>query len=217
MQTLTAADAALWIAPDGTTNRDGSQFWNADPVCCDIYDDNPDDVSYLSTLVEDIVAEWPIDESQIFFMGHSNGGYMSYRMACERADMIAGIVSLAGNAQSMPAGCTPEKPVSVLHLHGTADSTVPYAGGSGFGGIGAVGSVEQWAAHDGCTTSRSATVTLDLDTQITGSETTGEALGGCPAGVGIELWTMTGSSHIPIFNDSIATTALDWLSAHKRK
>lgn len=217
LRTLTDADAAMWIAPDGTANQDGDQFWNADPVCCDLYDDNPDDVTYLGTLVEDIVKEWPVDENQIYFMGHSNGGYMSYRMACERADLIAGIVSLAGNAQSMPAGCTPDEPVSVLHLHGTADGTVPFAGGPGFGGIGAVGSVEQWAAHDGCNTSRSATVTLDLDTTVAGSETTGEALGGCPSGVGIELWTMTGSSHIPVFGESIAATLLDWLTAHKRK
>lgn len=216
MQDLTNADAALWIAPDGTTSLTGEQFWNADSACCDLDNQNPDDVGYLGSLVDDIVKEWPIDEDQIFFVGHSNGGYMSYRMACERADRISAIISLAGNASSMPSACNPSEPVSVLHMHGTADGTVPYQGGAGFGGVGAVSSVNQWADHDGCQTTRTTTVTLDLDTNIAGAETHGETLGGCPSGVGIDLWTLEGSGHIPIFNDTIAPTLFDWLVAHKR-
>jgi polyhydroxybutyrate depolymerase len=213
---LTDADAALWIAPDGTTNNAGQQFWNADSACCDFNHQNPDDVGYLGSLVDDIIEEWPIDENQIFFVGHSNGGYMSYRMACERADRIAAVISLAGNASSAPSACTPSQPVSVLHMHGTADGTVPYSGGSGVGGVGAVSSVEQWAGHNDCQTTRTATVTLDLDTAIGGAETHGETLGGCPSGVGIDLWTLEGSGHIPSFNNSIAMTLFDWFAAHKR-
>ena len=141
---------------------------------------------------------------------------MSYRMACERADRIAAIISLAGNASSAPSACNPSEPVSVLHMHGTADGTVPYTGGAGLGGAGAVSSVEQWANHDGCQTARTATVTLDLDTNVAGAETQGETLSGCPSGVGIDLWTLEGSGHIPIFNDSIATTLMDWFVTHKR-
>ena len=137
---------------------------------------------------------------------------MSYRMACERADLIAGVMSLAGNAATTPSNCTPSQPVSVLHLHGTADGTVPFAAN----GMGAEPSVTQWATHDGCGTTRSATVTLDLDTQVTGSETSGQATSGCPGNVGVELWTMTDSGHIPLLVDTFATTVFDWLSAHKR-
>ncbi len=216
MSALTASNSALWIAPDGTLNSQGKQFWDADAVCCDFENQNPDDVGYLGSLVEDIVAEWPVDENQIFFLGHSNGGYMSYRMACERADLIAGVASLAGNAITPSDLCTPSRPVSVLHMHGTLDTTVPYAGGSGVGGIGAVGSVDQWAGHDGCTTTRTATTTQDLDTLVAGAETHGETATGCPSGVAIDLWTMEGSSHIPVVVDSFAQTVFDWLAAHKR-
>ena len=210
MNALTTTDAALWIAPDGTTNLSGKQFWNAGPECCDFNDQNPDDVTYLGELVDEIKAEWPIDEGQVFFIGHSNGGYMSYRMALERADMIAGIMSLAGNVPTVSA--TPSQPVSVLHLHGTADAVVPYTGT-----LGAVVDVEKWAAHDGCTsTTRSLTVTLDLDTAVSGSETTGETTMGCPSGVAVELWKMEGSGHIPLLVTTFATTVFDWLAAHKR-
>ncbi len=216
LRTLLDADAALFIAPDGTTDAGGKQFWNADPSCCDFGNTGVDDVGYLGKLVDDIVAEWPVDKNAVFFLGHSNGGYMSYRMACERADAIAAVVSLAGNAASVPSACNPTTPVSVLHMHGTADATVPYTGGSGVGGVGAVSSVEQWATHDGCGTTRSSTVTLDLDTVVAGTETHGETTAGCPSKIGVDLWTLEGSSHIPIFDPPVATTVLDWMLAHKR-
>jgi len=217
MRTLVDSDQAFFIAPDGTlAPGSGRQFWNADPACCDFEGQNPDDVGYLGTLVEDIVEEWPVDKNAVFFLGHSNGGFMSYRMACERADLIAGIASLAGNAASDAAACNPSQPVSVLHMHGTADATVPYAGGTTFGGVGAVSSVEQWATHDGCGSSRTATVTLDLDTQVAGTETSGEATAGCPSNVAVDLWTMNGTGHIPTFEPAIATTLLDWFVAHER-
>jgi polyhydroxybutyrate depolymerase len=216
LKSLTGADAALFIAPDGTTDAGGKQFWNADPACCDFGNTGVDDVAYLGKLVDDIVAEWPVDKNAVFFLGHSNGGYMSYRMGCERADTISAVVSLAGNAASTPSACNPSKPVSVLHLHGTADATVPYTGGSGVGGVGAVSSVEQWATHDGCGPTRTSTVTLDLDTVVAGAETHGETTNGCPSKVAVDLWSLEGSSHIPIFDPPVATTLLEWMLAHKR-
>jgi polyhydroxybutyrate depolymerase len=216
LSSLVTSGQVLAIAPDGTTNSGGMQFWNADPACCDFGGQNPDDVGYLGGLIEDVIAEWPVDPDQVYVIGHSNGGYMAYRMACERADLIAGIVSLAGNAASIASSCAPSQAVSVLHLHGTLDDAVPYTGGSGVGGVGAVASVTQWATHDGCGSTRAPTVTLDLDTLVVGSETHGEATAGCPPGTAVDLWTLEGSGHIPIFDATIATTLLDWLTAHGR-
>ncbi|HUS31819.1 MAG TPA: PHB depolymerase family esterase [Kofleriaceae bacterium] len=209
---LVNSDRALVLAPDGTVNSSGQQFWNADPACCDFEGKNPDDVAYIGGLIDDVVADWPIDKNQIYLIGHSNGGYMSYRMACERADVIAAVASLAGNAATNASACTPDKPVNVLHMHGTADATVPFASG----GTGAVASVSQWATHDGCGTTRTSTVTLDLDSQVAGAETHGETTSGCPSGVAVDLWTMEGSSHIPLFNANAIDDIFSWLTAHKR-
>src|SRR5690606_11379293 len=109
--------------------------------------------------------------NQVFVLGHSNGGYMAYRMACERADAITAIASLAGNASSMPEACTPSRPVNVVHLHGTADDTVPFAG--------AMPSVEQWAMKNGCGTTRTPTMDYDFDTAVAGAETHAAATDGC--------------------------------------
>ncbi len=214
MQPLVNAGDALVIAPDGNVDSGGKQFWNADANCCDFDHTNPDDVGYIGGLIDDISAAWPVDPGRVYVIGHSNGGYMAYRMACERADVIAAIGVLAGEASSTPAACQPSQPVSVLHLHGSADTTVPYDGG--LGGLGAVGSVDQWADHDGCGTTRTATMDYDLDTSIAGAETHGETLGGCPAGSGIELWTMEGSGHIPVLDASFAPTAFAWFQDHAR-
>jgi polyhydroxybutyrate depolymerase len=205
---LPAADQALLVAPDGTTDSSGRQFWNADAACCDFEHKNPDDVAYIGGLIDDISADWPVDKNQIFVLGHSNGGFMAYRMACERADVIAAIGSLAGNASSSPTTCNPAKPVNVVHLHGTVDDMVPYSG--------ATPSVDQWAAKNGCGTTRTETMTYDFDTNVDRAETHVQPTAGCPANGAVELWTMEGSTHIPVMNETFAPTIFAWFTAHKR-
>lgn len=217
MSGLPAADQALVLAPDGTPNASGQQFWNADPACCDFGNQNPDDVAYLGGLIDEVSATWPVDPSAVFVIGHSNGGFMAYRLACERADVISAIGSLAGLASSNAASCTPSRPVAVLQLHGTADATVPYAAtGSGIGAVGAEGSVVQWASHNGCGTARTAGTTLDLDSSVVGAETTPSVTTGCPAEGAVELWRMEGSGHIPILANGFGTTLFAWFQSHQR-
>ena len=206
---------ALLLAPDGTLDNSGRQFWNADPACCDFDNKNPDDVGYLGKLIEDVIAAYPVDKSRVFVIGHSNGGFMAYRMACERPDLVTAIAGLAGAAASVPSSCTPARTVNVLHLHGTADATVPYAGG-GLGGGGAEGSVQQWAGHDGCGTTLTAGATYDLDTVTAGNET--QALSAaCPSGVAVELWKIEGAGHIPNWGPAFTPTLWQWLTDHPRK
>ena len=99
------------------------------PACCDFFNSNVDDSGYLRDLIEIIQANYNIDEFSIHFTGISNGGFMSYRMACEHADLIASIAPLAGTTFIDPSDCSPSEPVHVLHLHGTADSTIDFDGG----------------------------------------------------------------------------------------
>jgi len=210
-QKLLDEDKALVIAPDGTVNNEGMAFWNADAACCDRDHQNPDDVAYIGSLIEDISADWPVDPKQVYLIGHSNGGYMSYRMACERADLIAAIAPLAGNAATTATACDPSQPVSVLHMHGTLDDTVPFAETPG-----AEYDVAQWATHDGCGSTRTPTVTLDLDTLVDGAETHGATTSGCPSGISVDLWTMEGTNHIPVFGSNAIDDIFNWLTAHKR-
>ncbi len=212
-----AADARdiLIAAPDGLVDRDGKPYWNASDVCCDIYETGVDDVAYLTGLVEDIQAAYSVDPARIHVVGHSNGGFMAYRLACERADLFAGIVSLAGAAAfADPATCAPAMPVSVLQIHGTADETVPYDGNANF--PGAVASVERYATYDACTGSLAPSGTLDIEKRLEGAETT-TSTASCPPGLATDLWTIDGGAHSPILdNPRFADLVWTWLSAHPR-
>lgn len=211
---LVADGEALLLAPDGTVDSTGKLFWNADPACCDFDGTNPDDVGYLGKLIDDVIASYPVDRSRVFVIGHSNGGFMAYRMACERADVITAIAGLAGGAASVPASCTPERAVHVLHIHGTADATVPYAPGGL--GAGAEESVAQWAGHDGCDATLTAGATYDLEKSLPGSETQALAAA-CPPTVTVELWKVEGGSHIPNWGPAFTPTLWSWLTDHPRK
>src|SRR5205823_14788929 len=118
----------LYCFPDGTIDKDGNRFWNATDACCDFYGQNPDDSGYLRGLIEEIGARYALDRKRVFLIGHSNGGVMSYRMACDHADLIAAIISLSGETFLHPDRCTPSQPVNVLEIHATADTTAPYIG-----------------------------------------------------------------------------------------
>jgi len=199
------AGNAFVIAPDGLTDSTGNPFWNADPECCDFDHTNVDDVGYLGKILDDVTAAYPIDH--VWLIGHSNGGYMAYRMACDRADIVENILVLAGNAAT--TACNPTQPVEVLHMHGDQDMTVPFAST-------AERSVDQWAVHDGCGTTFHAGPSYDLDGTQPGAETSSQIADGCPAGIDLELWTIAGAGHIPNYNASFEPTAYQWFLDHPR-
>jgi polyhydroxybutyrate depolymerase len=211
---------AILLAPDGTPNSDGTRFWNASPACCDFEDTGVDDVAYLGGLIDEAIATYPVDPARVFLVGHSNGAYMAYRLACERADVVAAIGGLAGAATSLDgSSCNPARPVNVVHLHGTEDADVEYAGG--FNGDaeypGAVESVRQWRVHNGCTgEGEEVAARYDFDVTVGGVETAVKAAIGCPAEGAVELWTMNGSGHVPVMRPDFAATLWAWFDAHHR-
>jgi polyhydroxybutyrate depolymerase len=209
LEQLIEDEGVLLAAPDGTINPDGVRFWNATPACCDGYGSGVDDVGYIGGLIEEISAVYNVDPDRVYLFGHSNGGYMSYRMACERADLIAGIVPLAGGATGSATPCNPSRPVSVLHIHGDADDTVFIDGGAGY--PSASGGLDMWAGLDSCGTNTVSGDPIDIEKRIDGAETTVETWQGCPSGLGIELWTIQGGSHVPIFTDDFPAQMWAWL------
>jgi len=124
---LDEADKAgfLLAYPDGTRDRIGRRFWNATDACCDFGHTGVDDVAYLNAVVDDMEANFNIDKKRVFFTGHSNGGFMSHRMACDSAGRVAAIMALAGDVWQDASKCNPSEPVAVLLIHGDADTLVP--------------------------------------------------------------------------------------------
>ena len=217
----------LYCVPEGTKNKNGAQFWNASEACCDGFDTGVDDSGYLRGLLEAIGARFPLDRKRVFVIGHSNGGFMAYRMACEHPDLIAAIASLMGMTTARPGGCVPSQPVNILHVHGTADSLLYYDGGFGNSFSwptelspypGALESVALWAGYNG-----SADATTDTDASLKLDLAVGSALDTVvtryiksPPGGAVELWSIRGGQHVPMVSPGFATSVVDWLLAHPK-
>ena len=203
--------------PDGGP---GSTFWNATDGCCDLYDAGVDDVQYFDAMLIDAVARYNVDRKRVFVVGHSNGAFMSHRLACDRASTVAAIFSLAGAQWFDLSHCSPSEPVSVVELHGTDDPTIVYDGGSTEEGPypSAPTTVADWVTKNGCTGQVSPTgQTLDIDVQLPGSETQVLAAQGCPSGIDVQLWSIAGGVHIPTLNQpGFGDLVWGFLSAHPK-
>ena len=213
------AHSFLYAYSDGTVDPSGSRFWNATDACCDLYGLPVDDVQYFDAIVADIESRYNVDRKRIFVMGHSNGGFMSHRLACDRASTVAAILSLAGAQWNDPTRCSPSGTVSVAEVHGNADMTILYGGGSTTEGTypSATTTVADWAQKNGCSGALTATgQTYDIDSQLAGNETQVEAYAGCPAGIDVQLWVIQGGAHIPTLTPGWGELVWGFLSAHPK-
>lgn len=114
-----------------------------------------DDVAFLVGLVTKLQNDYRVAPGHVFVTGMSNGGFMSNRLACDRADVFAAVAPVAGTL-GVGVACNPSRPVSVWAAHGTADPLVPFKGGAvrGRGGlshaVSAEAMVDKWRKADGC-------------------------------------------------------------------
>ena len=210
----------IYTYPDGLTDSSGYQYWNGTDACCDFGNSGVDDAAYLKELVTAIRQQVDIDPRRIHFVGHSNGAFMAYRMACEHADWVASVAGLAGATFKDRAMCTPGEPVHVLQIHGTNDSTINYSGGWIYGVPypGALECVLKWAAYDGCDpVPDNSSPNINLDASIPGKETAVSRYeSSCwPTGAA-ELWTIQGGSHVPSLTSQFPTKVIKWLYRHPK-
>ena len=211
------AHGFLYAYADGTLDRAASRFWEGTDACCDLFFTGQDDVAYASAILDDVAAKHPVDPKRVYAFGHSNGGFMVHRLACDLSTRLAAVASLAGAVFNDASKCAPAAPVAVLEIHGDADQTIAYAGGR-VGPIypaypSAQATVAQWAAHDGCKGSLAPTgQMLDLDAAIAGAETRVEAYPNCP----VELWTIQGGPRLPSLTAAWAEPVWAFFAAHPK-
>jgi polyhydroxybutyrate depolymerase len=140
----------------------GAQGWQC--VSGRACKDGVDDIAYFRALLADLSRWVAVDPRRVYATGLSNGGAMSYRLACDMADRIAAIAPVGGaNQYSTTATCAPARPVPVLQIHGTADPCWPYEGGKAacaqrdsMAKMSVDGSMRIWAAINGCGAEQSA-------------------------------------------------------------
>lgn len=121
------ADTARFIVvyPQGTLNGFGQNAWNNGTLLSS----TSDDITFLSMLIDTMKVKYNIDLNRVYFTGFSMGGIMTYHMVCALPHRIAAIASVAGTMSTADlSNCNPGRAIPVMHMHGTADGTVPYSG-----------------------------------------------------------------------------------------
>jgi polyhydroxybutyrate depolymerase len=139
------------------------QHWNAGHCCGKAQSDNIDDVGFLVDVISDIRTQLKVESSQIYMVGFSNGGMLTYRFAAEQTDLLAAAAptaaSLGGRASTSDSLWITQKPKNKLPLivfHAVDDVNVPYAGGISpkKGGereyVSVMESINFWIANNGC-------------------------------------------------------------------
>ena len=113
--------------PQGTTDQYGNTFFNVNYA----FQNNPtvDDVSFIVALAEYLQDTHQLSNTNTFSTGMSNGGDMSYKLACEASSTFRAIAPVAGLImQDIYDSCNPENPVPVFETHGTDDDISWYEG-----------------------------------------------------------------------------------------
>ena len=233
------ADREMFIVarPEGTKDNAGNRFWDATDACCDFTGSRVDDVAYIGAVLDDLERKYTIDKRRVYVVGHSNGAFMAYRLACDLAPRIAGVVAVSGATWNDFSRCKPGDKVSLLAIAGDADPLVHISGGAiddatlaliKEAGIklptpfipikrqypSAEVTVATWAKLDGCTGELAATGELDLDTKLDGNETTRRAY--TCEGAAVELWTVRGGGHMPAFGAAFGDEIYSFLKAHPK-
>lgn len=139
------AQNVVFIAPQGLGVVPG---WNAGNCCGEPQLFGIDDVGFARDLIASAQRELCIDDKRIYAMGFSNGGMFTHRLGCELSHVLAALGPVSGTP--MVKECKPERAISLLAFHGTADTVVGYEGG-GTGTFPKVTDVfADWSRRDQC-------------------------------------------------------------------
>ena len=136
------------VYPQGIVNSIGYASWNVGTF----WDfSNLDDVGFIEEMIDKISNDFNIDQDRIYACGMSNGGYMSYELACELEDRIAAFGSVTGNFmlnQSSGQLCEFTREIPIIHFHGTSDSVVDYYPPSFDGALTPFESADFWSLYN---------------------------------------------------------------------
>lgn len=225
------------VVPEGRFNAESKRYWDATDACCDAESGagyGTTDKDYLLGLVEAAERAVTVDHERIYLVGFSNGSFMAQRLACERADLFAGVASFSGANFLDSALCKPSRPLNMIHLHGTIDPVIKYDGGVLVKGAypSATATVDFWAKQSNCQSKKAKLGAKDLSdfaidlsqfpgqptleqvlaTSYPGNETDVLDYSDCDAGRRVALWTMNGLGHAPLFHEDILIEVLRTLA-----
>lgn len=186
------SDTARIIAiyPDALPNALGQTAWNNGTLASSA----ANDIGFFNKMMDKMILEQNVNASRIYVTGFSMGGIMSHHLSCAINNRIAAIGPMAGTMSSMDiATCTPTYKTPVIHLHGTADPTVPYNSNP----LPSLSLVPEtmsfWRNVHGCATTADS-IRLP-DTAADGYTVDRFIYDNCTPSKSVELWRINGGVH----------------------
>lgn len=190
------------IAPDAVDEvwNDGRDQYLSTPAA-----PTADDIGFVESLIEKAIADYDVDPARIYVTGASNGGFMSFFVACKLSGAIAAAAPvIAIMTESMAAQCAPDHPVSIQLIASTNDPYVPFAGGEAKrkskdgrivgGHISAPDTIRFWAEKNECSMDSLKSGLPDLSRRDR-STVRREEYPGCANGVETVLYVVEGGGH----------------------
>lgn len=159
-QDIADAEGFPIIYPQGSVlETTGQTHWNVGGFSSG---SKADDEGFINTIREYISSVYDIDEKRVYSTGMSNGGFMSYLLACGSSDKFAAIGSVTGTMTTdMLENCSPTRPVPALQIHGKLDGTVLIDGS--FSSLAIADTIDYWVNANNCDETPVETVIPDLE------------------------------------------------------
>ena len=209
-QSIADQEGFIVIYPQGTLlPSTGQTHWNVGGWTTG---STTDDVGFINEIIEFIDDEYSIDKSRIYSTGMSNGGYMSYKLACDLSSKIAAVVSVTGSMTPETFdSCSPTHATSIAQIHGLQDSVVNYYGSLWSKPIEEV--IDFWMSFNNCSETPE---TIEIN-GINGGGIH-NIYSNCDNQTSVELFLMTNMGHDwPNFDNhdiQASTTVWDFLSKY---
>ena len=187
------ADTAGFIVahPQGTIDNNGSTHWNVGGWTIG---STIDDVGFANALLDSISSEYNINPDRVYSTGMSNGGYMSFLIACQLSDRFAAVASVTGSMTPQTfSACNPQHPTPIMQIHGTADGTVPYTGDP-LWTLSIADVLQYWSNYNNCNPTPTTTAVPDINT-TDGSTVEYIVYNGGDNGVTTEHFKVIGGDH----------------------
>lgn len=177
-------------APLNTVLTSSSSHWNSGGWTIG---STVDDVDFIDTIIKLVSQKYNLNQDRIYSTGMSNGGFMSYHLACNLSSKIAAIASVTGSmSKETYEDCNPTHSTSILQVHGTIDATVPFEGNSALGMRSINDVMDYWKLYDACHIEPISIVTDYFDIEISVQHDT---YLNCLNDVQVELYKIEGMGH----------------------
>ena len=177
-------------APLNTVLTSSSSHWNSGGWTIG---STVDDVDFIDTIIKLVSQKYNLNQDRIYSTGMSNGGFMSYHLACNLSSKIAAVASVTGSmSKETYEDCNPAHPTSILQVHGTIDATVPFDGNSALGMRSINDVMDYWKLYNACDVDPTSIITDYFDIEIAVQHDT---YSNCLNDVHVELYKIEGMGH----------------------